>query len=59
MSLGSAEVLDLAALDVVLDAAADALRPVSLGHDHVGQHQAAASVIVQEVSGFWRGQVNP
>ena len=53
--LGAAEVLDGAPLDVVLDAAADAVRPVPLGHDHVGEHEAAAAAaVVQEVSCFCR-----
>ena len=54
MSPGAAKVLDRAPLHVVLDPTDDAVGPVPLGHDHVGQDEAvvAAVAVVQKIAGL-------
>ena len=47
---GAAKVLDGAPAAVVLDPAADAVRPVPLGHDDVGEDEAVAVDVLQEVA---------
>ena len=47
---GAAKVLDGAPAAVVLDPAADAVRPVPLGHDDVGEDEAVAVAVLQEVA---------